>query len=307
MPRYKLANKKLKPVEIYELSYFTLKDGLEQQIRLNFGILTSSLIIDLGKNGFNQLNKISLQLNKITFIEYSKILISLYCDVIDNRFVEIPLNPDKNLKDKYSKFTSGCAFGRYNSIYLNLNFDDKPLNKNINVSTKGLNILKIEKGTVRMNYGMIFKNNIPTIISNYPLTKISDTKFMEGYWSNVDDFDSMKYPQPLATDIPVNKDFLDKLKRINEKAYQIHYLGFSHCRICKCLNGTAEYVLSNENIQFNYPEGLLHYYEKHNVKPSDEFFHFIMDYNEQNILPKKPDNFLEEIIGVNMANLELEI
>lgn len=83
----------------------------------------------------------------------------------------------------------------------------------------------------------------------------------------------------------MNSEFLEKLKNImlreNSKyCYNlelIQYCRFSKCRICEKNNGSAEYVITNnEGIKFKFPEGLLHYYETHNVQPSEKFYEFIM-------------------------------
>lgn len=47
----------------------------------------------------------------------------------------------------------------------------------------------------------------------------------------------------------------------------------SLCRICGRLNGCSEFTLG----EWQWPSGLRHYVEQHNVKPSDEFIEFILN------------------------------
>lgn len=114
--------------------------------------------------------------------------------------------------------------------------------------------------------------------NTYPLTKVSDSEFIEGYWfpSSSSDKD---YPSPNVTNIPVDKIFLNKISLLtNKHAKELHYNGYSKCRICDCKNGNVEYVLEKDGIKFRYPQGLTHYYEMHKVQPSKEFFDFIINY-----------------------------
>lgn len=117
--------------------------------------------------------------------------------------------------------------------------------------------------------------------NTYPLTKISETEFIEGYWFPLNPCDNdynIGYPKPIVTDTPVCQRFLDKLKLITNSAKKNDYFGWSKCRICKCVNGGSEYRLTSNGKTFRYPSGLLHYYEAHNVQPSKEFYDFVMGY-----------------------------
>lgn len=115
-----------------------------------------------------------------------------------------------------------------------------------------------------------------------PLTKVSDKEFIEGYWWSKE---YPNYPKPVSTKLPVDTLFLSKLKDITVKiesnmlqggSYQ-HYRGFSICRVCNFnCNGAKEYKFIINDVTYRYPEGLLHYYEKHNVQPSKEFYDVIM-------------------------------
>lgn len=118
--------------------------------------------------------------------------------------------------------------------------------------------------------------------NTYPLVKVSNSEFIEGYWfpSSPSDKDyDIGYPVPIKTNIPIDEIFLNKLCLMSNKhAMKLHYNGYSKCRICGCNNGNVEFVLEKDGIKFRYPEGLMHYYEIHNVQPSKEFFDFIINY-----------------------------
>ena len=115
-----------------------------------------------------------------------------------------------------------------------------------------------------------------------PLTKVSDTEYVEGYWYS-EDKDYKLYPKPLPTNNPVDPIFLSKLKLITSSIENgkvgsfVYYRGFSPCRLCDYkYNGAKEYKFTLDGITYRYPEGLLHYYEKHNVQPSKEFYDVVM-------------------------------
>jgi len=66
--------------------------------------------------------------------------------------------------------------------------------------------------------------------------------------------------------------FLEKLANLEATLTPMHYKGPSRCRICGCSNGSSEYELS----VWRWPQGLGHYIEKHNVRPSLAFQEFVM-------------------------------
>lgn len=119
-------------------------------------------------------------------------------------------------------------------------------------------------------------------INYYPLTKVSNDTFIEGYWHNrqLDNSGNPIYPFPLATETKVDPQFLTKLQHvIMKKASVDYYFGYSRCRLCdNDRNGNSEYNINNGTLTFQFPSGLLHYYIDHNVQPSDEFYEFVMSY-----------------------------
>jgi hypothetical protein len=51
----------------------------------------------------------------------------------------------------------------------------------------------------------------------------------------------------------------------------ICFRGWSTCRICRCKNGTQEFVSTH----FTWPEGYLHYIRDHSLRPPAEFVEFV--------------------------------
>lgn len=104
---------------------------------------------------------------------------------------------------------------------------------------------------------------------------------IEGYW------DSTKMPQRNTIDKNIKDSFLQKLNEVEtqlkkSKSTYIGYFGFSYCRLAKfdnCeqgdFNGSWEYVTDT----WTWPQGYKHYVEVHNVKPSDKFYKYIMNFD----------------------------
>lgn len=118
---------------------------------------------------------------------------------------------------------------------------------------------------------------------------------LEGYW------DETNLPIENETSYNEISEFIDKLDKIeialgknggseieinahlkdSGLSYRTGYFGSSICRICDQTNGWYEYIthdLCNEK-KFTWPEGLIHYYREHGVKPSDKFKSFIMNFD----------------------------
>ena len=111
----------------------------------------------------------------------------------------------------------------------------------------------------------------------------------EGFWYSEYEKD---LPMPQANDKPwEGKDeFLDYLTDVESDALTNYWAanegvdyepcdevigmrGFSICRICGIGNGSHEFHIND----WYWPEGLRHYIEEHNVRPSDEFIKFIIE------------------------------
>jgi hypothetical protein len=118
--------------------------------------------------------------------------------------------------------------------------------------------------------------------SNYPLTKIDENNFIEGYWFSDDLYsDNINYPFPISEkNKNVSEDFLTKLHYLCNTLGNIKkdYQGGSQCRLCNEHCGGSEYKIKKNDITFTFPNGIFHYYECHNVMPSNEFLQFIMDF-----------------------------
>lgn len=94
-----------------------------------------------------------------------------------------------------------------------------------------------------------------------------------GFWKSSM---SPELPMPVPHNIPFEgkNEFIKRLRAIEEnKATKMSYRGFSICRICNEVNGSAEYSFSG----FTWPSGYLHYIQDHNVIPEKDFFDFIMN------------------------------
>jgi hypothetical protein len=99
----------------------------------------------------------------------------------------------------------------------------------------------------------------------------------EGFWRLSESIESgilhADLPFPIAQKQSwENRDiFLSKLVHKESIAKKIAYRGYSSCRLCNKRNGYLEYEYGG----WRWPEGLSHYVEEHNVKPSDDFIAFI--------------------------------
>lgn len=115
--------------------------------------------------------------------------------------------------------------------------------------------------------------------NTYPLTRQkccydSSNSYYEGYW-----FDEMNensdYPIPIVSD-ENSTEFLTKMENYMKSSPAVSYFGSSMCRICDKHNGGSEFTINHKDIKISFPNGLLHYYADHNVKPSAEFYEAIM-------------------------------
>ena len=107
-----------------------------------------------------------------------------------------------------------------------------------------------------------------------------DDVHYEGYWRErrkPNDVDMLPYPTPLTNDAKVSRKLIRRLKEIEEtdNVYPEHAKGWSTCRLCKRKNGTITYTAELDSVEYNWPSGLLHYMEDHNVDPSPKFKKFI--------------------------------
>ncbi len=94
---------------------------------------------------------------------------------------------------------------------------------------------------------------------------MSNVKFEGFWWSEKEPH----YPKPLHSNIEIeNKSLIiERLMSVQSKASKQHYRGFSRCRCCKERNGSVTYYYKG----WSWPEGLLHYVDKHNITLTNEF------------------------------------
>ena len=123
-------------------------------------------------------------------------------------------------------------------------------------------------------------NEICELTDTYPLVKINNTHYVEGYWFSLDLLNEF-YPIPIITNDKNDQVFLNKLHDIifNDLLPMTQFAGFSTCRLCDKKNGSDEYVIEKNGIYITFPEGIFHYYDVHNVKPSTEFYNMIINWN----------------------------
>ena len=100
---------------------------------------------------------------------------------------------------------------------------------------------------------------------------IKDKPRVEGYWYSKHDPD---LPKPEIHALPFKKQtpFLNKLGRLERRATEHYYKGWSTCRICGKHNGSTEYELG----KWRWPYGFSHYVADHNLRPSRDFYDFVM-------------------------------
>lgn len=116
---------------------------------------------------------------------------------------------------------------------------------------------------------------------SYPLTKVSDTEFIEGYWQDYNECgccNHLKYPYPINSGIHVDAVFLQNLEHIKKYCKVDYYFGSSFCRLCEAGVGGSEYSFKSDGKTYRFPEGIIHYYTAHNVQPSDEFMEAVEQY-----------------------------
>lgn len=100
---------------------------------------------------------------------------------------------------------------------------------------------------------------------------ISTERKTEGFWYSKEE-PKLPKPIPHSRAWPGKKDFLKCLDAKEETAARDYYKGYSRCRICNKLNGTATY----RSDKWCWPSGFRHYVSDHNVRPTDDFIKFIM-------------------------------
>ncbi len=113
----------------------------------------------------------------------------------------------------------------------------------------------------------------------YPLTVIGNNMY-EAFWiSDNQEHQKQNFPIPAPTKIPVDPQFLAKLKKIIPYCNSDSMPCFEHGMCCgkwkSALTGeildSGMYSFKNDDVTWYFPQCILHYYEDHNVHPSKEF------------------------------------
>jgi len=97
----------------------------------------------------------------------------------------------------------------------------------------------------------------------------------------------------------VSQSFVNKLRQIWKTGMTLGSLGFHTCEFCegedKATSSCEKILVDKENkIKYIFPEMLIHYIEKHEFKPSNEFIRFVMSYNILTNTTKEISKWLEK-------------
>lgn len=183
----------------------------------------------------------------------------------ETKNIMVVSNSDKTCR-LYIQYTNILQF----SEGITLMFDDE-YNEKEYLFNKYISLKKLSHDTTDIIKEIKEKTNVN------PLTYESDNLYHEGYW-----FGSIrsnnKYPIPIETETKNSDEFINNLKLYMNSTDPIKsYFGSSNCRLCDKHNGSTEYEIRNFNSEkiIVFPVGLLHYYEDHNVIPSNEFYDII--------------------------------
>jgi hypothetical protein len=120
--------------------------------------------------------------------------------------------------------------------------------------------------------------------SSYPTLSYSHQKKVEGYWRGRYEPDK-DLPSPELFNGTPTEEYKKFVKTFSDMKYVSPfpemYMGYSYCRICNMKNGSGEYNVDYKGCKVYYTEGLLHYYQEHNVLPSEEFYRIVMSFQDE--------------------------
>lgn len=104
---------------------------------------------------------------------------------------------------------------------------------------------------------------------------VAPKEILEGFWYNPKDRENTKNLPKVEAAPRAFKgkvDFIDLLTRAQKRAREQHFKGSSKCRICGELNGSTQFVLDVKGgKRLEWPSGFMHYVQKHNVRPTENF------------------------------------
>jgi len=129
-------------------------------------------------------------------------------------------------------------------------------------------------GTIRFAVDIVdchYRFYVPSSIEEEGAFEASEPRY-EGYWrSSYEEAIDLPWPAP-ASEWTGRDIFIAFLMRAEEIAEKIQYRGYSHCRLCHCLNGSKSLRLA----EWDWPEGFKHYVAEHSVRPSADFEEFLL-------------------------------
>jgi len=97
----------------------------------------------------------------------------------------------------------------------------------------------------------------------------------EGFWSG--DYGADGCPIPIPGDDSLDLEFIEKLQAIQEGANHTEYLGVSFCLVCGHSDKMTTYSeILGDGEMWHWNTLLIHYYTKHKIKPSGEFYQAVM-------------------------------
>lgn len=262
-----------KYINSYENIYGTINDDT---FTINFKNYSKPIYgIYIGSSNVDGINLVNLKCYNEDHYIHSIETLNAYENYVYNKQICV----DKNMYvinfDNNNR-THGIFAGKfYGDENKNLIITGKNGTK-LNIIINYFNILIYDDNTIELD---CLKERLPDYNNFYPLTKLSDNKYVEGYWFNSISEQTSTFPFPKETEKIVDINFLNKLKNCMSILKKIDYCGPSMCRICKQCNGNIEYELIENDVKYLFPEGVMHYYQDHNVQPSDEFYALIMNFN----------------------------
>lgn len=84
------------------------------------------------------------------------------------------------------------------------------------------------------------------------------------------------------------------------------YMGHAHCRVCNIKNnGSEDFLIELDGVEWIIPEGYLHYLENHGIEPSKEFQEFINSLDLTKLTTVRELTEFEEqlVIQLNFQNI----
>ena len=104
--------------------------------------------------------------------------------------------------------------------------------------------------------------------------------------------------QTWNTKTELNLNALYKSPFVNSN--MIGFMGVSFCKLCSKPNGFLEFKLESS---YTFPEGLLHYYQDHNVVPDENFLNYIKKFQLLEMNHKDYENLCKSAQNMNILNL----